>query len=917
MSKFNRSTTQAATTSPVITETTPTGRTYEGAPGYIRDAKSELFLLAVSNMVGEDTFYEKAGDRDERFRALVHQVAVEDGDWVARFLPWLRGEANMRSAPIVAALEAVKARLAAGLQGGNRELVASVLQRADEPGEALAYWTSRYGRAVPKPVKRGIADAVQRLYTERSLAKYDSGARGFRFGDVIDLVHPTPAGDKRLWQGDLFAHALDRRHNRDKPIPASLRMLRARAELLALPLEERRAVLTVPERLAAAGMTWEALAGWLQGPMDAQAWSAVIPSMGYMACLAEGTPVWLPDGTTAPIEDVVTSRLPVLSYDKAWDARPVTYGPNQPPRDRSVGSLVPTTPVAWLDNGIRPVAAIRFVSGRVIEATHDHRWITRRQTGRQAWEWKTTSDLQVGDQVPIPLTASYFGGKGDAWDGYFIGAMLGGGGMTGTTPEFRGDPDDGAVAFIREYAAKLGCDVTEIPMPGCVRLRLTGPRHKRNAAIDVLREYGVWGKRAEAKALPNEPFSREFWIGALSGLFDTDGRVRERRNAKGAPHGSVEFGVVSRRLAEQVADAMLRLGVPSVLRERAVPARKQGVITGRLPLHVVEVGGASALVRLAELLDLRVGHKAAKLRSLAERPAHVQPAAGEMHGHDPAVAIDRVAAIESVGEKPTYCVTVEPSNLFVANGVITGNCLRNLRNFDEAGVSDEVAEKVAARLADPEQVARSRQLPFRFYSAYRSAPSLRWGHALDKALTLATRNVPSFKGRTLVLVDTSASMSFGTVSARSTVTPVQAAALFGITLAARGDQVDLVGFADGTFRHEIRPGASVLREVERFCTRVGEVGHGTQIADALRGSWKGHDRAVILSDMQTMTGYYASGVTSAVPASVPLYGFNLAGYKAAAMPTGSGNRHEFGGFSDACFRLIPLLEAGDSAGWPF
>src|SRR5690606_32727311 len=121
--------------------------------------------------------------------------------------------------------------------------------------------------------------------TEWSLAKYDTGTRGFRFGDVINLVHPAPADDKRLWQGDLFAHALDRRYGRDKLIPESLRMLRDRAELLALPVSERRRALADPRRLTAAGITWEALAGWLQGPMDAQAWSAVIPSMGYMALL--------------------------------------------------------------------------------------------------------------------------------------------------------------------------------------------------------------------------------------------------------------------------------------------------------------------------------------------------------------------------------------------------------------------------------------------------------------------------------------------------------------------------------------------------------------------------------------------------------------------------------------------------------
>jgi hypothetical protein len=110
----------------------------------------------------------------------------------------------VRTAPVVLAAEAVRARLAAGLEGGNRQLVGSVLRRADEPGEMLAYWTSRYGRAVPKPVKRGIADAVARLYDERAFLRYDSDARGFRFGDVIDLVHPSPAPARTAWQGELF-----------------------------------------------------------------------------------------------------------------------------------------------------------------------------------------------------------------------------------------------------------------------------------------------------------------------------------------------------------------------------------------------------------------------------------------------------------------------------------------------------------------------------------------------------------------------------------------------------------------------------------------------------------------------------------------------------------------------------------------
>ena len=173
----------------------------------------------MANFVGTDTFYERASDRDARFAALVRRVAVEDPEWTARFLHWLRNGAHMRSASLVGALEAAAAMRDAGIPGG-RAIVASVLQRADEPGEALAYWMSTYGRAVPKPVKRGVADAAARLYTEKALLRYDTDSHRFRFADVLDLTHPAPAEGK-AWQGALFAYALERRHGRDT-VPADV-----------------------------------------------------------------------------------------------------------------------------------------------------------------------------------------------------------------------------------------------------------------------------------------------------------------------------------------------------------------------------------------------------------------------------------------------------------------------------------------------------------------------------------------------------------------------------------------------------------------------------------------------------------------------------------------------------------------------
>ena len=522
MSRFNTATARVTPRSPVTTEAAPSGLTHEGAPGHARDAKSELFLLAVVNMGGDDTFYESGKDRDSRFAALVHTVAVQDPEWMAGFIPWLRDEANMRSAAVIAAAEACKALLDAGKPGG-RTLVASALRRADEPGELLAYWHSRYGRNEPKPLKRGIADAAVKLYGEFSLLKYDTASHGYRFADVIERVHVT--GEhlevKGTWRGDLYEYAIDRRHGRDNPVPASLAMIRANAYLRARAAEEPEALLDA-DLLKAAGMTWEdvlSLAGDKVPKKDL--WEALIPSMGYMALL------------------------------------------------------------------------------------------------------------------------------------------------------------------------------------------------------------------------------------------------------------------------------------------------------------------------------------------------------------------------------------------------------RNLRNMDEAAVGDTVAQRVGALLADPQRVAKSRQFPMRFLSAYLAAPSLRWAYPLEQALGHSLANVPSMAGSTLVLVDRSGSM-FDLVSGKSKLSRADTAAIFGTSLALRSESADLVEFGTSSQPVQFGRAESVLKVMARF-TSMG----GTNTAEAVRRHFSGHSRVVILTDEQAWGGYYGADPLSQVPATVPVYTWNLAGHKHGHGASGTGNRHTFGGLSDVSFRMIRLLEAHRDSAWPW
>lgn len=310
MSKFNRNTapvTRASRGSTPLTSTSTATLTHEGGAAVVQDPRAELYRLTLAGFVAEDSFYESGADKMARVRRLVTQIVeadtsenrAESGRWLAGLIGWMRNSGNMRTAPMLTAVEAVRVRLAVGGHSYNREMVSGALARADEPGEFLAYWLSqsdpRKGKTVPNPVKRGLADAAVRLYDEFATLRYDTASHGVRFGDVVEIAQPRTNARAGTEQNDaLMRHLIDRRHAYNtSDIPESLTMLRTRAELEALPVAERRPLVEAAERnehdafvrLRRAGMTWEWLASWLQGPMDAVAWKVALSSIGYMAAL--------------------------------------------------------------------------------------------------------------------------------------------------------------------------------------------------------------------------------------------------------------------------------------------------------------------------------------------------------------------------------------------------------------------------------------------------------------------------------------------------------------------------------------------------------------------------------------------------------------------------------------------------------
>jgi hypothetical protein len=171
--------------------------------------------------------------------------------------------------------------------------------------------------------------------------------------------------------------------------------------------------------------------------------------------------------------------------------------------------------------------------------------------------------------------------------------------------------------------------------------------------------------------------------------------------------------------------------------------------------------------------------------------------------------------------------------------------------------------------------------------------------------------VPWLGGRTLVLVDLSGSMSYAGDRRAQGLTRADVAKVFGAALALRTDAT-LVWFDDTSGQVRVPKGTSLLSLVDSF----PRAGGGTSTGAAVQRWYAGHDRVVIVTDEQAhFTGH--ANVAAPVPAHVPVYTWNLAGYRHGHAPSGLGTRHTFGGLADQGFRVIPLLERGQDSTWPF
>lgn len=252
--------------------------------------------------------------------------------------------------------------------------------------------------------------------------------------------------------------------------------------------------------------------------------------------------------------------------------------------------------------------------------------------------------------------------------------------------------------------------------------------------------------------------------------------------------------------------------------------------------------------------------------------------------------------------------------------------LRNLRNILDADVDAENVKDVAERIGNPYEVARSKQFPFRYLSAYRELRGNNNGNthvvmdALENACLATAQNIAGFDQDTGVLLacDVSGSM-YSSISARSSVMNYDIGLVLAMLLKNRCENV-ITGIFGDTWKVINMPSKNVLANVECMYKRNGEVGYSTngyKVIEYLRTQNIKMDKVMMFTDCQ-MWNSYEDGKTmqsewkqyKQMYPDARLYLFDLAGYGQSPVRIVANDVTLVAGWSDKVFDMLSAIENG-------
>ena len=182
--------------------------------------------------------------------------------------------------------------------------------------------------------------------------------------------------------------------------------------------------------------------------------------------------------------------------------------------------------------------------------------------------------------------------------------------------------------------------------------------------------------------------------------------------------------------------------------------------------------------------------------------------------------------------------------------------LRNLRNILNAQPNN--IDKVFVKLEDKEEVLKSKQLPFRYFSAYREVMGLsncssKVLDVLENAIEHSVENLPKLKGKTVIAIDVSGSMDCH-ISKNSSIMCCDIAILLGVLASRMCEDYIVYTFDTSLYDKTFSSHSSIIGTALKMrCWGGGtdiELPLKKMINDKIQA-----DRLIILSDNEINNSY--------------------------------------------------------------
>lgn len=239
--------------------------------------------------------------------------------------------------------------------------------------------------------------------------------------------------------------------------------------------------------------------------------------------------------------------------------------------------------------------------------------------------------------------------------------------------------------------------------------------------------------------------------------------------------------------------------------------------------------------------------------------------------------------------------------------------LRNLRNILTANPSN--VNKVLDYIQNPEAVRKSKQLPFRFLSAYKELENIggsRVFDALENAIEASIENMPKLEGTTVIAVDTSGSMG-RPISGKSKVRCYEIAMLLGLIANKICDNAIFYTFDTQLKKYAVSHRTAILETVTKTCSGDGthmELPFRQMIHDNIKA-----DRVIVLSDNECNSSWttpvqrVADAYRAKTGNDVWVHAIDLMGYGTQQFHGKKTNI--VAGWSEKVFDFIKLAEQGE------